>query len=157
MSIPPESEFTQPLEPSRLVIRWPDGREERFVLGPLTRIGRRKGQNDVTVPPDFKTVSGAHAEIRATPQGFEIADLNSSNGTFVNGQRISAATLLQDGDDIRVGTESAGQAVHLAFYVGVSVPTGVRPAGCLNCDPRQSPLHPGQGGNRRPGADRFGR
>ncbi|MBN1427457.1 MAG: FHA domain-containing protein [Anaerolineae bacterium] len=127
MSVPPESESTRLLDIPHLNIRWPDGREERFTLRDLTRIGRRVGQNDITVPSEFKTISGTHAEIRATSGGFEIIDLNSSNGTHVNGRRISAATLLTNGDDIRVGNESVGQAVHLTIHTGDMAPTGARP------------------------------
>jgi ABC-type multidrug transport system ATPase subunit/pSer/pThr/pTyr-binding forkhead associated (FHA) protein len=127
MSIPQKPEFTQPVERPRVLVCWPDGREEYVLLGELTRIGRRANQNEIAVPAEFKTISGSHAEIRRTGQGFEIVDLNSSNGTFVNGERISSATLLQDGDDIRIGNEGVGQAIHLKPYIGILIPTGARP------------------------------
>ena len=49
-----------------------------------------------------------------TPDGLEIQDLGSLNGTWVNGERITAPTLLVAGDAIKVGTTrievlSAGQ------------------------------------------------
>ena len=36
-------------------------------------------------------------------QGITVTDLHSTNGTFVNNQRISRPTLLQDGDLVRFG------------------------------------------------------
>lgn len=51
-------------------------------------------------------VSRLHAEIEITEQGrVEISDLDSTNGTWVNGERISAqtATRLNHGDLVRVG------------------------------------------------------
>lgn len=50
------------------------------------------------------SVSGQHAEIRRTPRGdFEIRDLNSSNGTKVNGIAISEPTRLNGGDCVTLG------------------------------------------------------
>ena len=39
-----------------------------------------------------------------TPQGLEIQDLGSLNGTWVNGERITSPTLLAAGDAIKIGT-----------------------------------------------------
>lgn len=54
-------------------------------------------------------VSRQHAQIRREPEGFVLYDLNSTNGTFVNGQRISRC-LVRPGDEIRVGD------IRLVFY-----------------------------------------
>lgn len=49
-------------------------------------------------------VSRHHARLVLTPEGgVDLLDLESRNGTFVNGERISRRTL-QDGDKIQVGT-----------------------------------------------------
>ena len=50
-------------------------------------------------------VSSHHAEIRFQGQGYEIIDLGSSNGTFVNEQQLApyAPRLLSNGDQIRLG------------------------------------------------------
>ena len=49
--------------------------------------------------------SGRHAEIRPEGQGYSIVDLGSTNGTFVNEQKLTpqAARSLRSGDRIRIG------------------------------------------------------
>lgn len=46
------------------------------------------------------SISGRHAELRPTPQGLMVRDLDSTNGTFVNGQRVSGEKLAHNGDAI---------------------------------------------------------
>jgi len=50
------------------------------------------------------SVSWHHAELTRTPAGIHIRDLNSSNGTFINGNRIAEKTLLTTGDTLRFGS-----------------------------------------------------
>ena len=67
---------------------------------PVT-LGRRS-DNDVVV--DETSVSRQHALVIATPNGFVLRDLNSTNGTFINRQRIAPGELqLKHGDSIRLG------------------------------------------------------
>jgi signal transduction histidine kinase len=47
-------------------------------------------------------VSRRHAELRQTPDGFQLLDIGSANGTSVNGQPVKDA-LLQSGDHIEIG------------------------------------------------------
>ncbi|MBN1879480.1 FHA domain-containing protein [bacterium] len=49
------------------------------------------------------SVSRRHAQLRKTPEGIVVTDLKSSNGTFVNGQRISGPTVLNHNDLLQVG------------------------------------------------------
>lgn len=51
---------------------------------------------------DNPGVSRTHAELICTDNGIEVADLNSGNGTFINGKAIDKS-LLQSGDTLRVG------------------------------------------------------
>ena len=73
---------------------------QRYLLtGPVTVIGRGS-EADIIV--DDSGVSRRHLEIRLT-QGHAIAtDLGSTNGTYVEGHRVDAATLL-DGNTLTVG------------------------------------------------------
>ncbi len=48
-------------------------------------------------------VSRHHAQIQRSGSGFVIADLGSTNGTFVNGDRLVADHRLADGDTIAIG------------------------------------------------------
>ncbi len=67
----------------------------------LFRIGR-KPDNDLVLPD--KHVSGYHCKIEKTGEtSFILEDLNSSNGTFLNGYLINTKTILKDGDVIKVG------------------------------------------------------
>jgi hypothetical protein len=70
----------------------PDGGEVRFELvpGATYRVGA-KADNDVVIPNT--DVSRHHAILRVGDGRFHITDLNSKNGTFVNGTRVSDATL----------------------------------------------------------------
>jgi S1-C subfamily serine protease len=58
-------------------------------------------------------VSSRHAAIVRKTEGFVLQDLGSRNGTFVNGQRVTADTLLRDGDVIGFGAN--GPALEFAI------------------------------------------
>ncbi len=59
----------------------------------MLRIGRAP-DNDVVVPD--LSVSRYHAQLRKTARsGYEIIDLDSHNGTFLNGQRVTAAVVTE--------------------------------------------------------------
>lgn len=62
-------------------------------------IGRRS-TNDVCIAN--LSVSGSHAKIVITDEGAMVEDLNSTNGTYINGRLISRQKL-NDGDDIVLG------------------------------------------------------
>ena len=65
----------------------------------LLTIGRAPDNN--LALPDTE-VSRHHARITRQPEGFVIEDLNSTNGTFVNGERVTRQ-LLRHGDEIQIG------------------------------------------------------
>lgn len=56
---------------------------------------------DVVV--DRPTVSARHCRLTQTPQGFVLEDLQSTNGTFVNGVRIESRTDVSRNDSITLG------------------------------------------------------
>lgn len=76
------------------------GRE--FALDrPVLTIGRRADQDIVLNDP---SISRAHARIEVTAEGVSIADLDSTNGTFVNGHPVrTERAALRPGDRIQVG------------------------------------------------------
>ena len=83
-----------------LIIHRGPNRGERFLLNsPETSIGR-SGENDVLL--DDVTVSRKHANIRRAGERFELIDLGSLNGTYVNNNSIARATL-NSGDEIQFG------------------------------------------------------
>lgn len=69
------------------------------VRGPVI-IGRSPG-SDIVIGAEY--VSGRHARFSIMGQNLFIEDLGSTNGTCVNGQRISEPTTLKSGDAISVG------------------------------------------------------
>jgi pSer/pThr/pTyr-binding forkhead associated (FHA) protein len=58
----------------------------------------------VDMPLQSPSVSRQHARVDVTPAGPMIADMGSTNGTFVNGQRITKPHPLRNGDVIQIGT-----------------------------------------------------
>jgi len=77
-----------------------DGREYQ-VIGAALSFGR-DAKADVVVPSG--QVSRHHAEIVVTPRGYVLVDY-STNGTWVNGERVQNQRLLARTDIIRVGEE----------------------------------------------------
>jgi len=65
-------------------------------------IGRSK---DCDVPLADGNVSRRHAEIGRSADGFMLRDLDSTNGTTVNGRRVKSATV-GEGDEIMLGTST---------------------------------------------------
>src|SRR5262245_49639856 len=85
-----------------------------FILGPManqtlpladevTTIGSVAGNTVVLADP---AVSRKHAGIRKVDTSYELADLGSTNGVYVNGHKVPKKTL-EAGDIIRVGNTEA--------------------------------------------------
>jgi hypothetical protein len=85
--------------PARVLIRTNGNTEFVHVLGRRTRIGRGS-DNELVL--DTKHVSRYHAVLLAGPVHTTIEDLNSTNGVFVNGKRVSRQAL-KDGDKVTIG------------------------------------------------------
>jgi len=73
---------------------------QRYLLtGQVTVLGR---DQDADIVVDDPGVSRRHLEIRVTPNGVIATDLGSTNGLFVEGNQVPAATLL-DGNTLTIG------------------------------------------------------
>lgn len=111
---------SKPQPRAMIEIIHPTNGKSTYQLGsqPL-QIGRVRG--DVLV--EDAEVSSTHCQLLWLNDSFSVFDLNSSNGTFLNGKRI-AKSRISDGDSIRIGR------VEILFKVGDSQQssTGVIPA-----------------------------
>ncbi len=77
-----------------------EGVRRMDITGGRVAIGKGPG-NDIVL--DDARVSRLHASLETFAEGWCVNDLGSSNGTFVNGERIWGAHRLRHGDEIRVG------------------------------------------------------
>ena len=81
-------------------------------------IGRMKGN---TIALDDSSVSLSHAKITRLNGEFFLKDLNSTNGTMLNGQSINEARL-RDGDQVKIGEVIAYYRAEPAFGPAGSAP-----------------------------------
>jgi chromosome segregation ATPase len=113
--------------------------EERLSIG-------RDAKNDIVI--DNTCISGSHAEFLRKPDGvYELVDLKSANGTFVNGRRIQRS-LVKGGDKIRFG--------QLDARFREQAPKGTAPASGSkpSSQPKASPAHSdGRRGDTEPKRD----
>jgi hypothetical protein len=77
-----------------------EGDEFPLNSAPVT-VGRG-GQNDLVLEGD-EFASARHARIEARGDGVWVQDLDSTNGTYVNGGRVVGAQRVKAGDVLRVG------------------------------------------------------
>lgn len=84
---------------SLYVLQGPDKGRTYDTLGEPAVIGRTSDQIHLS----DHSASRRHAEVRPNNGSWLLVDLNSSNGTYLNGQRILAPSPLKHGDQIRVG------------------------------------------------------
>ena len=91
-------------DPGRLVVERSRaiavGKE--FETGPVPVTIGRSGENTISLDGD-EFASGHHARIESQRDGVWILDLGSTNGTFVNGERVEARRQLRRGDLVQIG------------------------------------------------------
>lgn len=68
----------------------------------VTTIGRAE---DSDIRLEGREVSRRHAQIRHDGAQYLLVDLGSKNGTLVNGVRVDRATVLRDGDELRIAPD----------------------------------------------------
>jgi pSer/pThr/pTyr-binding forkhead associated (FHA) protein len=84
-----------------LVVRRGPNVGARFLLdADLTTVGRHP---DADIFLDDVTVSRRHAEFLRSGTAFDVKDLGSLNGTYLDGNRISGTIALHDGAEVQVG------------------------------------------------------
>ncbi len=143
------------------------GRSDSFP-GPRVRIGRDPGNDLCFDPYEDRDASSKHAEIVQDAGQWWLDDLGSTNGTFVNGERVSRQSL-RDGDviafgrggpklrfavaaDAADGANGADAAVAGAAPPAPAAPDAPAPAAEHN-PPPLPPLAAALGGAPDPGAD----
>jgi len=109
------------------------GQREQFDKSVIS-IGRNP-INDFRFHPELDPdVSSKHAEIRVLESKVTLFDLDSTNGTFVNGQRVQGSRALFEGDLIAFG----GDGPKVEFHISAAEPASTRistPEGGQNAVP----------------------
>ena len=106
---------------ARLTLKKPEAEKETFpLLEQEYYIGRQMGNQIHLTDP---SVSNVHARIFKGPEGFVLEDLNSLNGSYVNGVRIDRR-LLHENDAIRLGNSNF---VYNIVYEVKQVPKAAAP------------------------------
>lgn len=118
---------------AKLVVQLPGGQCHDFPLSQqVTTIGRAPTCDLVL---EYGSVSRLHARVELNESGHVVVDAGSTNGTTVNGRRITELQQLASGDEISMGE------IFVAFFDSESqedVQTVLRPiaADCpIRCDP----------------------
>jgi len=83
-----------------IVLQGPDKGKTLNADDDVISIGRGAG----SIPLGDQTVSRKHAEMRRLNGDWVLMDLNSANGTYVNGMRLLQPVKIKRGDQIRVGS-----------------------------------------------------
>jgi S1-C subfamily serine protease len=98
------------------------GQRERFDKS-LVSVGRHP-LSDLRFDPDADLdVSTRHAELREAEGAWTVFDQQSTNGTFVNGERITAHRRLFSGDTLGLGANGPKMEVHIAEAPRATVAT----------------------------------
>ena len=112
-----------------------------------TRLGRG-GENAIRLDGD-DFVSTRHALLEPRPDGLWVEDVGSTNGTFVNGARVTTARLLTAGDVVRIGqTDLQGRGMRTGRASALTDTGRRRPQNedTFVCDPPLFAVADGVGG-----------
>ena len=90
-----------PPGPSSVVV-YADGAKPRTVKMAASMVIGRDPECELLLEDTY--VSQQHARIFGKNNGWYVEDLGSTNGTFVNEQKLAAPAMVQPGDRIRIGT-----------------------------------------------------
>jgi hypothetical protein len=134
------------------IVEGPEAGRQVPLPGHPVEIGREES-SAVKLTAD-SLVSRRHARLTPAEGGVLVEDLDSSNGTFVNGQQTYAAVLLTPGDELTIGVsvlelrtaaQAAGETTIRPVPAGL---TAVRPA-VVAPPPPEPPESPGLAAQER--------
>ena len=109
----------------------------------IIRVGRDANNCQIVFEnQQYPMVSRQHAEIRWTSKGWMLWDLNSSYGTFVNGQKVAAPHTLSINDRVQFGTQ--GPVLKILSAEQTSERTDEYPTPPPNRSGLQTPILPNQ-------------
>ena len=123
-------------ESFRLVVRRGPQPNQAFEISKDATTLGRDISNDIVI--NDRETSRHHLRLMRSGDTMTIEDLGSTNGTFVNGKRVSGVTPLQNGDMIGLG-----ETVTLGLEIGQphqAPPVGVPPAAAQPPTPQPMPL-----------------
>jgi hypothetical protein len=101
-AVGPAPAATGPVGPERLVGVSPDQvKGKEFALGTEVTVGRAGGCG--VLLPDDSFVSQLHARLFRRDGSLFVEDLGSTNGTLLNGRKVTAAVTVRKGDKIQFG------------------------------------------------------
>ncbi|MGD9564308.1 MAG: FHA domain-containing protein [Pyrinomonadaceae bacterium] len=85
---------------------------EKTFNKPVVRVGREAGECDIVFDKaEFPMVSRRHAEFRCENGTWVLADLNSTYGVFVNGERIGSRFRIGVGNKVQIGPDGPALVV----------------------------------------------
>jgi S1-C subfamily serine protease/pSer/pThr/pTyr-binding forkhead associated (FHA) protein len=114
------------------------GARERFDKSVIT-IGRHP-MNDLRFDAEKDLdVSARHAELRSSDGRHLLRDLGSTNGTFVNGERLDGERALFEGDTVRFGAAGPQVTFHAVDASTVAAPRGGTPESSRRVPPPPPP------------------
>jgi pSer/pThr/pTyr-binding forkhead associated (FHA) protein len=87
--------------PTQLVVHFPDGRPRVIELSDQTVLFGRSPSSTVRLEDPY--VSDDHARIYRSDSGWMVADLKSTNGTFLNRVKVTAPAQIAAGDQLGIG------------------------------------------------------
>ena len=119
--ITPTPDEAQPQqEPASFILSSLDGQYAYRVPAEETVIGRENAMQEYLQAKSY--VSRVHAKLSLESGGLFVENLNATNFTYVNNQRIAEKTQLQDGDELGLGgTNRNGQCQEQAAYFLVRI------------------------------------
>lgn len=87
--------------PTELIVLTGDANQSRVKLRPQGHVVGRS--NEADIPIDDPYSSEFHARVGIQGDGVVVHDLGSTNGTYVNGRRVTTPTTVSKGDTVQIG------------------------------------------------------